>query len=630
MAVPTLQTRISLSRLECKKEQEVVGDDEPYLWTGFFKLDGDTAVLDLIGEGPDDQLGANDCFIRGTFTFVPSEGSHDNLGTDMASGDIVGIPAALGTAAFTLKPIPVTPRAQAKLGVDVVAGGLGFVAALMEEDRTTDVAAEKGHAAFNRALEDGINDLIYQDGGPTGPDDLKDKLGVKNRETHPTDEQIATIKAKVFSAVKKAIRDEDGIDIDHDELIASTHRFVFADDLVADAVQEIYDQLAQISNGALVADYRLAGDILGIDAGTMSYSWIQRSEEFGTPPAAGVPTTFPFPGLGVTDIVYCDTSGHLWELWRNAAGITGKRNLTLLATGATKAAGNPVAYADTDGGQVMLAYRDAGTGHIHTMYWSTGGVGHENLTGPTGAPAAAGNPIALFVPETRTQHIIYRTGDGHLHVVYWQGGDPAGHEDMTAWASAVGATGDASAYYVTSSREHIVVYRGTDGHIHDIHWRIETPFQPEDLSGVAGTPPAAGDPSAYHIAALDLHQMTYRAVDGHLYEIYCVGEQAVQGWDLTAATGVPDAVATSDPVAYYHAPTNTKHVVYREANDHLYDIQWVPNSGTAPQRIDLTLMALADRAAGKPAAFLGLGTDQHVVYRSAGNQIHEIVMSMTP
>jgi hypothetical protein len=61
-------------------------------------------------------------------------------------------------------------------------------------------------------------------------------------------------------------------------------------------------------------------------------------------------------------------------------------------------------------------------------------------------------------------------------------------------------------------------------------------------------------------------------------------------------------------VAYYHAPTNTKHVVYREANDHLYDIQWVPNSGTAPQRIDLTLMALADRAAGKPAAFLGLGT----------------------
>ena len=80
----------------------------------------------------------------------------------------------------------------------------------------------------------------------------------------------------MFSAVKKAIRDEDGIDIDHDELIASTHRFVFADDLVADAVQEIYDQLAQVENGALIADYRLAGDILGIDAGTMSYSWIQR------------------------------------------------------------------------------------------------------------------------------------------------------------------------------------------------------------------------------------------------------------------------------------------------------------------------------------------------------------------
>lgn len=628
MAPPTLQTRISLSHLHCVEEQEVIGDDEPYLWTAFFKVDGDTAVLDLIGDRPDDQLGPTDCFVRGTCTFVSTAGSHNNLGdTDVETGDVVGIPAGLGTAAFTLKPIPVTPRAQAKLGgTQFVDGAVGFVAGLLEEDGTSDSGAEAGHTAFSRALEEGINGFLYQDGGPTGPDDLEGKLGFTLRT--PGDDQIAALKSQVERAAKSAIRDADGLDIDHDDFIASTHRFVSTQALVDDGVQEIYDRLLQItSNGSINAEYKLVGDILGIDAGAMNYSWFQRSEEYGTPAAAGVPTGFGFAGLGVTNIVYRDTDDRLHELWRDAAGTTGTTNLTAVA-GATKAAGNPCAYADTDRGQVILAYRDDHSGHIHTMYWSTGAVGHENLSAAAGAPPAAGNPVALFVPESRTHHVIYRSGDEHLRVVYWQGGDAAGHEDMTAWSSAPAAAGDASPYYATPSREHIVVYRGTDGHVHDIHWRVETPFQHENLSAVAGTPLAAGDPSAYHIAAMDLHQMTYLGVDGHLYEIYCVGAQAVQGWDLSAAAGAPDAVVTSDPVAYYHAPTNTKHVVYREANDHLYDLQWVPGGG-APQRVDLTLMALADRAAGKPSAFLGLGTDQHVVYRSAGNQVHEILMRMT-
>jgi hypothetical protein len=278
---------------------------------------------------------------------------------------------------------------------------------------------------------------------------------------------------------------------------------------------------------------------------------------------------------------------------------------------------------------VVLAYRDAGSGHIHTAYWLGSSSGHENLSGSAGAPPAAGNPAALFVPDTATHHVIYRSGDGHLHVVWWQGGDPAGHDDITALSAAPKAVGDVSPYYATSSREHYMVYRGTDGHVHDIHWRVETPAQHENLSGVAGTPLAAGDPVAYHIPQLDLHQFTYLAVDGRLYEIYCFGAQAVQGWDLLLAAGAPDAVVNSDPVAYYHAPTNTKHVIYRGANDHLYDLQWVPNVSN-PRRVDLTLMGLADRSASKPAACVALGNDQSVVYRSADNQIHEILMHMMP
>ena len=47
---------------------------------------------------------------------MTTPGNHGNLGdTDVAEGDDVGIPSAVGEAAFTLKPIPVTDRANKKI-----------------------------------------------------------------------------------------------------------------------------------------------------------------------------------------------------------------------------------------------------------------------------------------------------------------------------------------------------------------------------------------------------------------------------------------------------------------------------------------------------------------------------------
>jgi hypothetical protein len=40
-----LETLISLDRLHCHFEGDSVGDGEPYLWTAFFKIDGDTIVV---------------------------------------------------------------------------------------------------------------------------------------------------------------------------------------------------------------------------------------------------------------------------------------------------------------------------------------------------------------------------------------------------------------------------------------------------------------------------------------------------------------------------------------------------------------------------------------------------------
>ena len=40
--------------------------DEPYLWTAFFKIDGDTIVLDLIGADPMTTRYQAICYLSGT------------------------------------------------------------------------------------------------------------------------------------------------------------------------------------------------------------------------------------------------------------------------------------------------------------------------------------------------------------------------------------------------------------------------------------------------------------------------------------------------------------------------------------------------------------------------------------
>ncbi len=85
--MPRFRTQTTLHRLHCYKQQEISGS-EPYLWTVFFKIDGDTIVVDV-------EQGA--VFLNGPCTFVATTSSHGNLDdTDVHDGDDVPIPPAVG------------------------------------------------------------------------------------------------------------------------------------------------------------------------------------------------------------------------------------------------------------------------------------------------------------------------------------------------------------------------------------------------------------------------------------------------------------------------------------------------------------------------------------------------------
>jgi hypothetical protein len=593
-----MYTLISLDQLHCHRKAGITSA-EPYLLTAFFKIDGDTIVY---GE---------DGLLQGRCTFVGTSGSHGDLGTsDVDVGDDVSIPSALGELGLELKRIPPDPRTNIPPEA-TWPGFVGVVVALMEEQwPTTDAAAAAGRVAFNRSVEQQINKII-----PT--------LGARN--PRPSDDQIAEFKANVYAAVKRAVIDNESWWrlVHPDYLIQADYFLADDDELRDDAVQEISKRFQRVVSlppdwtSVISDDYNLTGEILGIPAGANGHQALRRSREYGTPPAAGAPAAGVLPALGRQSIVYRDSSGGLHELWRDAAGKTGATDLTA-AGGAPAASGDPSVYVEDASGKLIMVFR-AGDGNVHALYWSAGAVGHDDITGSIGAPRAAGDPRGSYMADG-VNHVIYRSGDGHLHALWWTGGDPAGHDDLTKALAAPPAAGDPSPWADTTRGRNHVAYRATDGHVRGLYWNAG-PEGHEDLSGFAGAPNAAGDPVGYYLPRHDMHQITYRGVDGHLWEVYCVGEAPAAAWDLTVSAGAPPA--DSDPAAYYSAASDAKHVIYRSANGHLHEIWWY--FGAPPADVDLTLFALARRAAGTPAAYTVDGTSsQHVVYRSTDNEIREI------
>src|SRR5262249_51856970 len=100
-----LQTLVSLDQLHCFKMSEF-GTAEPYVWTAFFKIDGDTVQVDLSDDEENPGL-----VLTGTCTFVATQGSHGDLrDRSVAEGDDVPIPAELGEVRLPLTPMRATQR----------------------------------------------------------------------------------------------------------------------------------------------------------------------------------------------------------------------------------------------------------------------------------------------------------------------------------------------------------------------------------------------------------------------------------------------------------------------------------------------------------------------------------------
>jgi hypothetical protein len=273
------------------------------------------------------------------------------------------------------------------------------------------------------------------------------------------------------------------------------------------------------TDGLLVALYR------GMDGHVHSLYWstdaVRRDALSGTagaPKAAGNPVGYVQKD-GTNVVIYRSGDGHLHELWWTGTNPPGTGDLTA-ASGAIAAAGDPEPYINANSGENIVAYRGT-DGHIHTLYWLTDDVTHENLSGFAGSPKAAGDPVAYYTSRDDVHQITYRSHDGHLHELWWNGNNPVSHWDLTtASAGAPPAASDPAAYYSVGTNTKHVIYRSADGHLNEIWWVPGGGIPVHiDITLYALAPLAGDKPTVFTVEGSNSQHIVYRGTDGQIHEI---------------------------------------------------------------------------------------------------------------
>lgn len=286
--------------------------------------------------------------------------------------------------------------------------------------------------------------------------------------------------------------------------------------------------------------------------------------------------------------------------------------------GTPSAQGAPCIVAPGTAATHSVVYRD-GDGFLVELWEVPGSTGGGRLAGRDVTPAAAGNPLAFSAGGLNV--VVYRGSDDHIHSLYWSGTEPARHDALSQSAGGPTGLGDPTAYELGGMTH--VVYRTRDGSLEELAWVGEGAVSHTRITGYAGEPAAAGDPCAYGVPS-GLNVVVYRGVDGHVHSLYW-SDGPTGHDDLSGYVGMP--LAAGEPVAYFNPRDGAHQVVYRDVSGHLQEIWWVGESNASGW--DLTAVAGAPPAATDPGCcYVPESNLKHVVY--VGSDGHVIDLAWTP
>lgn len=143
---------VILEELFCIKEDDGVGQAEPYIWSGFINFSGHVIkIKDLVDP------------FEGAPEYQFNLGSHRNLAISSDSdpysigqGDTVNIPSTIGRYYGDFQGIKLPDW----MGIPPFPPLIGIMIIINEQDETPSEAVELGHQALNKYIKDVIDDLV--------------------------------------------------------------------------------------------------------------------------------------------------------------------------------------------------------------------------------------------------------------------------------------------------------------------------------------------------------------------------------------------------------------------------------------------------------------------------------------
>lgn len=260
-------------------------------------------------------------------------------------------------------------------------------------------------------------------------------------------------------------------------------------------------------------------------------------------------------------------------------------------------------------------------GHIHEIVLK-GSWQHKDLTAAAVAPDTHSFDAAVmgFRRSDGVSMVVYRGTDNHVHAIYlellYQGGS---WQETWRWADLSAITGSPDAAsdpfgYVRSDGISAVIYTGADGHIHEL--RLEGGWIWADLTTIAVAPLAAGRAIAY-VRADRINAIVYvAAYDAHIIELRLDG-----GWlwaDLTALTLAPLSMSALSP---YVRSDGISTINYTGYDGHIHDIRletgWI--------WADLTQISSAPGTGTRPFGYVRGDGINAIVYATSGTDSGRVI-----
>jgi O-glycosyl hydrolase len=220
-----------------------------------------------------------------------------------------------------------------------------------------------------------------------------------------------------------------------------------------------------------------------------------------------------------------------------------------------------------------------------------------------------GSSIVTYVTDRVDQHQVFRGTDGHVHELF-NNGSSWTNNDLTA---VIGGTSPASSVfgYSLGSNQYLA-FRDAANHLH-VYRHTGTEWRDDDLTAITTGAGPVGEVFAY--VQNHTQHIVYRSADNHVHELYHDG----RAWTNNDLTTFLNGVGSAGNVTGYIL-NNTQHVVFRGTDGHLHDYN---HNGSNWADQNLTALTGGATPAGDPIGYV-LGNTQHIVFRSSDNHVREL------